>query len=185
MERDDKSLLAAVAAGDRSAFETIYHAHRDCLFRAALTLLGCDAAVEDVLHDVFVSLARRAGKIELRGTLRNYLITSCLNGARDVLRRRKREQVSAINHVLDDFEGTDPMASLEDIEQSRRLMRALSALSDEQRETVTLHIYGELKFREIAEMQGISINTAQSRYRYALSELRNILAEEVMKGKES
>ena len=56
-------------------------------------------------------------------------------------------------------------------------MAALASLPDEQREVVILHIHGELKFREIAEMLGVSSNTAQSRYRYALSALRKLLAE--------
>jgi len=45
----------------------------------------------------------------------------------------------------------------------------------EQRETITLHLHGGLTFREIAEHQDVSINTAQSRYRYGLDRLRSIL----------
>ena len=49
---------------------------------------------------------------------------------------------------------------------------ALGEIPEEQREVVVLRIYGQLRFREIAELLSISINTVQSRHRYALDALR-------------
>ncbi|MEA3226372.1 MAG: sigma factor-like helix-turn-helix DNA-binding protein, partial [Planctomycetota bacterium] len=49
----------------------------------------------------------------------------------------------------------------------------------EQREVLILHSYSGMKFRTIAKQQGVSINTAQGRYRYALDKLRSILNGEV------
>ena len=52
------------------------------------------------------------------------------------------------------------------------LRRALYLLPDDQREVVVLHVWGELTFLQIAEVMRIRSNTAASRYRYALSRLR-------------
>jgi RNA polymerase sigma-70 factor (ECF subfamily) len=60
-------------------------------------------------------------------------------------------------------------------EQFRRVSGAMAELPVEQREVVTLHLYGGLPFREIAERQKASIKTIQSRYRYALDKLRSQL----------
>jgi RNA polymerase sigma-70 factor (ECF subfamily) len=57
----------------------------------------------------------------------------------------------------------------------RTLRRALSALAGDQREVVVLHVWGELTFAQVAEVLGISPNTAASRYRYALSKLREVM----------
>ena len=57
------------------------------------------------------------------------------------------------------------------------MLKAVALLPPEQREVLTLRIHGELKFREIASLLNISENTAESRYRYALSALRKTLAE--------
>jgi len=66
-----------------------------------------------------------------------------------------------------------------DNEQLRQLNEALTQLPQQQREVIILHLQGEMKFKAIAELQGVSINTVQSRYRYGLDKLRSILDSEV------
>ena len=61
-------------------------------------------------------------------------------------------------------------------DEARAVAAALGEIPDEQREVVVLRVYGQLRFREIAELLSISINTAQSRHRYALDALRARLA---------
>jgi RNA polymerase sigma-70 factor (ECF subfamily) len=63
-------------------------------------------------------------------------------------------------------------------EEARDLNHAIAQLAYEQREVVMLHLRGGMKFREIAGLQGISINTAKSRYRYGLQKLRKLLSDE-------
>ncbi len=64
-------------------------------------------------------------------------------------------------------------------ELAAKLDVARAELPDEQREIVVLHLQGELTFREIARLQQVSINTAQSRYRYGLNKLRSALDGEL------
>jgi RNA polymerase sigma-70 factor (ECF subfamily) len=66
---------------------------------------------------------------------------------------------------------------IEDRERSRLLREALDQLPGAQREVVTLKIWGELTFAEIAITLDIPANTAASRYRYALEELRKLTKE--------
>ena len=60
-------------------------------------------------------------------------------------------------------------------EERHRLGCALAQLPWEQREAVLLHAYSGLRFREVAAVQGISLSTAQGRYRYGASKLRALL----------
>ena len=62
-------------------------------------------------------------------------------------------------------------------EEARNLNDAIAQLAYEQREVIMLHLRGSMKFREIAAVQGISINTAKSRYRYGLQKLRTLLSD--------
>ena len=55
------------------------------------------------------------------------------------------------------------------------LRHAVQALPDDQREVIVLHVWGELTFSQIADVLGISANTAASRYRYAIAKLRDAL----------
>jgi RNA polymerase sigma-70 factor (ECF subfamily) len=66
-------------------------------------------------------------------------------------------------------------------EVSQQLNIALAELPYEQRETVVLHLKGGMKFKEIAVLQSVSINTVQGRYRYGLDKLRSMLNDEVQK----
>jgi RNA polymerase sigma-70 factor (ECF subfamily) len=57
----------------------------------------------------------------------------------------------------------------------------MAQLPYDQREIVMLHHQAAMTFKTIAESQGISVNTAKSRYRYGLDKLRSILDNEAKK----
>ena len=60
-------------------------------------------------------------------------------------------------------------------EDKKRMYKHLSRLPEEQRAVVMLRHYEELSFKEIAEITGVSINTALGRMRYALTNLKRFL----------
>jgi RNA polymerase sigma-70 factor (ECF subfamily) len=66
-------------------------------------------------------------------------------------------------------------------EELDRLNNAMAQVPYPQREAVVLHVQGGMKFRAIAKTQNVSVNTAQSRYRYGLDKLRSLLNSEVEK----
>jgi len=84
-------------------------------------------------------------------------------------RRVNREQTVAVDDTQPWFD-----TGVEQREFSRAIQAALAELPPEQREVITLKIWGELTFAEIGEALGIPANTAASRYRYGLSELRKL-----------
>jgi len=132
------------------------------------------------VHDTFVSLAQSAEKLKLDGNLKNYLATCVANRVRNLNKAARRQETARLN-------GTDPVATdfkrpeqwIVSNEQLTQVNDAMAQLPYEQREVVILHVQGGMKFRAIAESQGVSINTVQSRYRYGLDKLRSILDSEV------
>ena len=84
-------------------------------------------------------------------------------------RRANREQAVAVDEAQPWFD-----TGVEDREFSRVLQRALAELPEEQREVIMLKIWGELTFAGIGEALDIPANTAASRYRYGMSELRKL-----------
>jgi len=175
---NDPRLLAAMARGSAQALEEVYRSYKDDLLSTAYHLLGDRGRAEDVLQDVFVNLARRAGSIRVTSHLRGYLVTSCLNRARDLLRRKPLEPIPI--ESLDDRRSNDsgPATIAELNDDAARVALALARIPREQREVVVLKTYGQLKFREIAESLSLSINTVMSRHRYALEALRRELVPE-------
>ena len=65
------------------------------------------------------------------------------------------------------------------MERRRFVAGALAQLPQEQRQVVVLHVLSSLRFREIAQQTGESVNTIQSRYRYGLAKLQSLLNGEV------
>jgi RNA polymerase sigma-70 factor (ECF subfamily) len=175
---DDKHLLKRLRAGDKDALRRIYEKYIDDLLRVALSILCDIQRAEDCLHDVFVDLAGAADGLRIRSNLRSYLVSSVANRARDQLRKRTRQSAALAKKVCGQPISGNPLRQIVDSEESARVLRALAALPYEQREAFVLHVQGELKFREIAGQLGVSMNSVQSRYRYAIEKLRAILDEE-------
>jgi len=176
---EDQRLLWRLKRGDKEALRSIYEKYKDNMLTVATSLLHDTGSAEDVLHDVFVSFAMSVGKLKLRSSLRKYLITSIINRVRDRFRTRKHHivELDEVGPISSDSDSPERSAIL--TEESQLLTGALAQLPLEQRETIVLHLKADMKFKQIAQMQGISISTVQGRYRYGLSKLRTILNGEM------
>jgi RNA polymerase sigma-70 factor (ECF subfamily) len=175
---EDRQLLEALQRGQDAAWRQIYLKYKDDLLTVARSLVCDIETAEDCLQDVFVSLVSDGCRI--RSNLKGYLLSSVVNRARDHLRRRCAQsncQVKMQNRMRMQHLGTsNPANVLACEDRMQRVARALEKLPIEQREVVVLHLQGDLKFRQIAEMLDVSVNTAQSRYRYGMEKLRQLLS---------
>lgn len=165
--------------GDRLA--ELYRELKDELLTVAAHLTGSRASGEDLLQDVLVAFARRGAAArppEGRDDARRYLVTSLVHRARDLARRRAppANDETAIASATSDSADGDPIRRSSLNEEAGRVNALVLALPDEQRAVVTLHLHAGLAFREVADLLSISINTATSRYRYALLALKRQLA---------
>jgi RNA polymerase sigma-70 factor (ECF subfamily) len=178
---EDKLLVLKCRRGSRDAMCRIYEKYKDYLLTLAKGLLSEQQAAEDVVHDVFVSFARSASQFQLTGSLKGYLATCASNRVRDKIRakRQQTQTLESTNPAISDT--VNPEQRLIEAEELIRLRQALSQIPYEQREAVMLHLKGDLKFREIAKLQGVSISTIYGRYRYGLNKLRSMLNSEVVK----
>ena len=177
---EDELLKLKFRRGDTDVLAAIYDKYADYLLTCAMALLNDPALAEDVLHDVFVSFAKSVTRFRLRGSLKAYLAKSVMNRSRDHLRKR-RTAPTALNDAEPPMVNLPPDSGLVLEEELARLSDALAQLPAEQREVVVLKIKAGLKFRQIAKMQGVSINAAQGRYRYGMDKLRSLLNSEMEK----
>lgn len=180
MRVEDRLLVWRLNRGDATALSRVYEKYRVDLLRLALSLLNNPATAEDVVQDVFVRFAGSARVFRLTGSLKGYLATCVANGARNALKASRLRQADRVDEAMElAADGDGPEHGLMCSEQFHRVSRALEELPAEQREVVTLHLYGDLPFREIAGWQKTSIKTVQSRYHYGLDKLRSLLNGEV------
>ena len=174
---EDKYLLKLLRQGDSSALRRLYEKYRTDLFTVALSLIHDVHTAEDCLQDVFVRLTEGAADMEIRRNLKGYLISSVANRARDRL-RKKTKPLGKTESFGCSASATDPLKVLIDREESARVFNTLMRLPYAQREVFVLHVQGEMKFKEIAELQNVSIKTVLSRYRYGIEKLQALLGRD-------
>ena len=144
------------------------HAAKLLLYARQQTRTSADA--EDVLQDaLFESWQNADGESPPLALVFATIRRRAIDHARTIDRRTRREQT---NEPEPWFE-----PQVEDRDTHRLLENAVKNLTPIYREVVTLKIWGGLTFREIADTIGVPLNTAASRYRYALEQLRGSLKE--------
>ncbi len=176
---EDKLLVLRCKRGSRAALRRVYDKYRDDLLILAIALLKDTSAAEDVLHDVFVSFVQRLEKFKLTGSLKAYLATCVANRARNWNKAKQAQTVELDSAKPLSSDSDEPPEAIICNEELARLSWAMAQIGLEQREVVTLHLHGGLRFRTIADLQEVSVNTVKSRYRYGIDKLRVILNSEV------
>ncbi len=156
------------------------HGPRLLLFARQQTRTSEDA--EDVLQDAMIRLWR-SGMIDVTTTGQN---EPCLAGAFTQIRRaaidHARKNIRRANREsraveMDEYSDTVWFQdTIEQDERSQQIEAAIQTLPDYYKEVIILKIWGDLTFEQVAETLDIPMNTAASRYRYALERLRRTLS---------
>jgi RNA polymerase sigma-70 factor, ECF subfamily len=153
--------------------ERLYDAYASGLFHYLVAFTKTEADARDLLQELFIKLAR--GPAQEVASEKAFLFRLAHNLAIDWLRRRRVRWDSEENLSAELATGrqevSDPDAAL----LARSFAEAMKTLPDEQRTILQLKLWDGLTFEEIAEAQGIPLNTAASRYRYGLEKLRTLL----------
>lgn len=154
----------------------LYDAHAAGLFHYLASFTGAEADAKDLLQELFIKLGRQSLPPGI-GNMRAWLLRLAHHHAIDWLRRhRVRRRAEEAAHAQQaPAEMFAPHDDPDQAELARRLAQALTLLPLEQRSVAQLKLWDGLTFEEIAEVQGIPLNTAASRYRYALEKLRSEL----------
>jgi len=176
---EDKYLILRFNRGDGSVLHRIYDKYKGDLVTLAAALLLDVSLAEDVVHDVFSAFLSSAQRFRLTGSLKGYLATCVANRARNVNKaawRRHGMPLDGLPEMTCDAPPPEQAAIFG--EQLGRLTEALQQLPYEQREVLLLRSHSGLRFAAIARTQGVSINTVQGRYRYAVDKLRSMLDSE-------
>ncbi len=176
---EDELLKWRFSRGSREALARIYEKYVNTLLSLAMGLLNDAHEAEDVVQDVFVSFAQGADGFKIQGSLKAYLAQSVVNRVRDRIRRKRSQQrrIDVVTALTYDSSQLDP--SLIYNERCERLATALARLPYEQREVIVLKTRHEMKLKDIAKLQNVSISTVHGRYRYGLDKLRTLLNGEI------
>lgn len=185
VEECDEVLLGLYRKGNTEVLSKLVDRYQHRLFGFILNMSGQSNDADDIFQEVWF---RAIAKIDTYNekNLLAWLTRIAHNLIID--RWRSRKNVISLD-ATEDEGGLDLSASLSGAESTpakqaessdrvRRIMDAVAALPVEQREVFLMRAKEDLSFKEIAEIQGVSINTALARMQYALTKLRPLLADE-------
>lgn len=171
----DVEIVEAVRAGDRKAFSTLVRRHQKSLFRLSVRFIKDADAAEDIVQESFIKAYERLASFEARSSFRSWLFQIAINTAKNKLRDR-HEQMSDVQDL--------PLAVAARAESSlvhsgiaSLIQQHVDELPFKQKTALTLRVYEDLSFKEIAEIMDCPYDTAKANYRHALLRLREQLSK--------
>jgi len=171
-----KTLFAA-AAGDEDAWRRLVEAYSPRVF--GLLRAQCNDAdlSEEIAQSTFCTIAAKLVEYTELGKFESWLFRIAMNRLRDEMRRRKRQAVSVDDEALTGLAGaagptTHDRAEDRDLDLLRR---AMSSLSEQDREVIHLRHFGDMSFRQIADLLGQPLGTVLARQHRALQKLADLI----------
>lgn len=181
----DDVLVGLYSNGNNEAFNILLDRYKDKLYSYINYIVRNADLADDILQETFVKaiITLQKGNYSGNGKFGAWLTRIAHNLMIDCFRQERNENtVSADTEeydVLNDCTLTD--SNIEDDMVNTQILRdvrnLVNMLPDNQREVVFMRYYQDLSFKEIADITGVSINTALGRMRYALLNIRRLAAE--------
>lgn len=181
----DDMLVTLYLEGNNSAFDILLNRHQDRLFNYIFFLVRSREVAEDIFQETFVKAITtlQQGRYQNDGKFAAWITRIAHNLVIDQFRVERNE--NAISNDETEFDLLNDAKFAEGTIENRmvneQILKDVRALIDElpdcQREVVFMRYYQDLSFKEIADMTGVSINTALGRMRYAILNMRRIAAE--------
>lgn len=185
MQMTDDMLVTLYLGGNNSAFDTLLSRHQDRLFNYIYFIVRSKEVAEDIFQETFVKaiVTLQQGRYTNDGKFAAWITRIAHNLVIDQFRIERNE-----NTVSNDETGIDLLnnaklseGNIENRMVNEQVLKDVRMLIDElpdcQREVVFMRYYQDMSFKEIADITGVSINTALGRMRYAVLNMRRIAAE--------
>lgn len=183
---EDKQLVVAYIKGNEKAFEVLLMRHKSKVYNFIFMKLRDGALAEDVFQETFIKVIKtlKKGSYNEQGKFLPWVMRIAHNLIIDHFRKvNKVRMVSESSSKFVDFNifSVLPLedASIEEEivqeELVSQMVELVDYLPDTQKDILNMRIFKEMSFKDIAEKENISINTALGRMRYALINIRKLI----------
>lgn len=180
----DQELIGIYLAGHESALEKLIRRHKSRVYAYILMIVKEKELAEDLFQDTFIKVINtiRSGQYKEEGKFIQWVMRIAHNLIIDHFRKAKRIPTVGNSDEYDIFDRVKiPVESVEELlitEQIHKdVKKLIEYLPREQKEVLVMRHYGDMSFKDIAEVTNVSINTALGRMRYALINLRKLVKD--------
>ncbi|MDG1148222.1 MAG: sigma-70 family RNA polymerase sigma factor [Crocinitomicaceae bacterium] len=183
---EDRELVSLYINGSEKAFETLLLRHKEKIYRFVYMKVRDGALAQDIFQDTFIKIVNtlKAGSYNEEGKFLPWAMRIAHNLVIDYFRKANKVRlISESSSQRDDFNIFHTL-KLDDESVSEVMMREelegqmvdlVDYLPESQRDILKMRIFKEMSFKDIADFEEISINTALGRMRYALINLRKMI----------
>lgn len=157
----------------RRLFEDIYLNYRKQMLLTAHSVLGNASDAEDIVHDVFIKIAKKhmakIGTIENANDLRNYLLKATKHRALDHLRKHRRERATVDADNERELQNVAELSDDEFVEricsniEYKRVTEAIASMKEPYRDALYYHFVLELSIPDVARMMNCKVSTVKQR----------------------
>jgi RNA polymerase sigma-70 factor (ECF subfamily) len=184
----DEELVVAYAQGNNSAFDTLLNRHKSTVYSYIYFIVHNKELAEDIFQETFVKaiMTIKQGRYTENGKFRAWISRIAHNLIIDNYRQEKNEQTISNDECEIDLFNNSKLSegNIEDELVKEQILadvkKLINYLPENQKEVLILRYYQDLSFKEIADITGVSINTALGRMRYAILNMRRMAEEKNM-----
>ncbi len=178
----DAVLVKNYMSGDESALATLIQRHQSKIFGFIYSKVNDRDLSDDIFQDTFIKVIKtlKTQSYNEEGKFLPWVMRIAHNLVVDHFRKSKKmplqretDEYSVFNFMTDN--GLNIEGQMISDQVASDLTKLLDELPEDQKEVLVMRMYQDLSFKEIAELTGVSINTALGRMRYALLNLRKII----------
>jgi RNA polymerase sigma-70 factor (ECF subfamily) len=190
-QMSDCDLIQLYLSGNEKPFEVLLLRHKDRLFRFINSKVKDAALANDLFQDTFVKIINtmKLGNYNEEGKFLPWAQRIAHNLVIDYFRKKNKvriisecnsfdEEYSIFYKIASDEKNYLQTQSYNELET--QMVNLISYLPNPQKEMIEMRIFQDMSFKEIAELEDISINTALGRMRYALINMRKLIEKHNM-----
>ena len=186
---EDSVLLDRYRLGNNTSFQTLFLRHKKRIFNYINSKVSDVDVSNDILQETFIKVFKiiKKGSYNEQGKFLPWVLRISHNLVMDHFRKEKRSKIIYEKDLYNTFSNIKSSENslkkniISDKTLSKTLSSMINTLPDSQKEIVKLRFFENLSFREIAEKNNISINTALGRVRYSLNNLRKSMDKSSIK----
>jgi RNA polymerase sigma-70 factor (ECF subfamily) len=183
---NDSVLIKLYSQGNERAFETLLFRYKDRIYRFINQKLKDPVLANDIFQDTFIKVINtlKAGNYNEEGKFLPWAMRIAHNLVIDHFRKQSKVRlISESNSFNEEYsifykiacENKNYLQAVSYEELENQMMNVIEHLPKVQREIVQMRIFQDMSFKEIAEAENVSINTALGRMRYALINIRKLI----------
>lgn len=178
----DALLVKNYINGDEYALEILINRHQSKVYGFIYSKIQDRDIADDIFQDTFIKVIKtlKGNTYNEEGKFLPWVIRIAHNLVVDTFRRDKKmplyretEEFSIFSIMSDNTPNIESRLITAQVESD--LFKLINELPDDQRQVIEMRIYDDLSFKEIADVTGVSINTALGRMRYAVLNLRKLI----------